>query len=469
MKKLITTLTLSIAVTVSFAQAGAKYATGGNATSTGDILGTTNSQPINFATNNTIKMVLDASGNLRLVNFAGTGNRIVTTDANGNLSALPQGITGQYLSSNGTWQNLPAVIQPWNISGNNLFYNTGNVGIGAVPNSAYKLDVAGDARIQNNLYVGGGILISQKVEATNSLKTDTVRSASGSTKFASDVVLKQQFQVDGNSLFNGNVQAPAIQTGNLNVNGTANFNTPIQANQGLNFSGSNSFRYSNNNQTETFSLGKSANTNLILPPCINFNPGQTNSGGIILDVVGAIVARDASNLHPTIMGFDGANHILEAGSTGAITSSGAFLVNYYCGKPTAINTGANGGHVYVGGIGNVYLSKTIIGNQTQTTGPHTDAILTVNGKMVAKSCYIRIVDWADYVFAKDYKLPNLYDIEKYYIANKHLPEIPSEKEVIENGIDVAEINKLLLKKIEEITILMVKQQKQIDALELKTK
>ena len=75
----------------------------------------------------------------------------------------------------------------------------------------------------------------------------------------------------------------------------------------------------------------------------------------------------------------------------------------------------------------------------------------------------------DYVFAKDYKLPNLYDIEKYYIANKHLPEIPSEKEVLENGIDVAEMNKLLLKKIEEMTILMVKQQKDIDALKEKVK
>lgn len=72
--------------------------------------------------------------------------------------------------------------------------------------------------------------------------------------------------------------------------------------------------------------------------------------------------------------------------------------------------------------------------------------------------------WADYVFANDYKVPNLYEVEAYYKANKHLPEIPSEKEIIENGIDVADMNKLLLKKIEEMTILMVQQQKDIDAL-----
>ncbi len=60
-------------------------------------------------------------------------------------------------------------------------------------------------------------------------------------------------------------------------------------------------------------------------------------------------------------------------------------------------------------------------------------------------------------------------VEKYYLANKHLPEIPSEKEVIENGIDLAEMNKLLLKKIEEMTIILVNQQKQIDDLKIKLK
>jgi hypothetical protein len=443
---------------------------------------------------------------------------------------------------------LPVVTQPWNISGNNLFYNTGNVGIGATPNSAYKLDIAGDARVQNNLYVGGGILISQQVEATHSLKTDTVFSASGLTKFTSDVVLKQKFQVDGNTLFNGNVQA-----NNFNITGSAFFNSPITANQGLMFDANNGLKLntvtSGSTTNTVFTMGKIVGAPVQLPACITANPGQTSTGGVILDVVGAIIARDAANINPTIMGFDGANHILEAGSTTGFASTNGFLVNYYCGKPTLINTGANGGKVFVGngtsykaftvngdvcladynttgsgnmsagfsglevlgnnqiptrrgisldadpngnvnfyihtfqnptgfnfknGNGNKNLfrilgnGRTIIGEETQI-GIHSDALLTVNGKMVAKSCYIRIVDWADYVFAKDYKLPNLYDIEKYYLANKHLPEIPSEKEVIENGIDVAEMNKLLLKKIEEMTILMVKQQKDIDTLKEKVK
>ncbi|MCA0430060.1 MAG: hypothetical protein LCH32_06110 [Bacteroidetes bacterium] len=111
--------------------------------------------------------------------------------------------------------------------------------------------------------------------------------------------------------------------------------------------------------------------------------------------------------------------------------------------------------------------KTIIGDKTQTSGPHTDALLTINGKIVGKSCFIRVVDWADYVFDKDYQLLNLYDEEKYYLTNKHLPGVPSEKEVLENGIDLGEMNKILLKKIEEMTIRMVKMQKEIDAIKQK--
>lgn len=113
-----------------------------------------------------------------------------------------------------------------------------------------------------------------------------------------------------------------------------------------------------------------------------------------------------------------------------------------------------------------YDGKVSIG-ALKMTGTHSDAKLSVDGKIVAKEIVVTTSNWADYVFAKDYKLPNLYEIEKYYLANKHLPQIPSEKEVIENGIDLAEMNVLLLKKVEELTILMVEQNKRIKQLENK--
>jgi len=58
----------------------------------------------------------------------------------------------------------------------------------------------------------------------------------------------------------------------------------------------------------------------------------------------------------------------------------------------------------------------------------------------------------------------LYELKKYIELNKHLPDIPTEKEVLENDIDLAKMNALLLQKIEELTFYILKQQEQIDQL-----
>lgn len=75
--------------------------------------------------------------------------------------------------------------------------------------------------------------------------------------------------------------------------------------------------------------------------------------------------------------------------------------------------------------------------------------------------------WADYVFKKDYKLMPLRELDKFISANGHLPEVPTTEEAIKNGIELKEMNILLLKKIEELTLYTIEQQKRIEALEKK--
>ena len=70
--------------------------------------------------------------------------------------------------------------------------------------------------------------------------------------------------------------------------------------------------------------------------------------------------------------------------------------------------------------------------------------------------------WADYVFKKDYKLMPLEEVESFINKNGHLPEVPSEKEAIEKGIELKAMNILLLKKVEELTLYTLQQQKSID-------
>lgn len=94
-----------------------------------------------------------------------------------------------------------------------------------------------------------------------------------------------------------------------------------------------------------------------------------------------------------------------------------------------------------------------------------DHLLTVKGTIHAKEI---LVDYtgplADYVFEPDYHLKSLREVETFIQKNKHLPEIPSAKEVKENGLSVAEMQNKLLQKIEELTLYVIEQQKEIDQL-----
>ncbi len=93
-----------------------------------------------------------------------------------------------------------------------------------------------------------------------------------------------------------------------------------------------------------------------------------------------------------------------------------------------------------------------------TTNP--DSKLTVKGSIHAEEVKVDLsVPGPDYVFEPDYHLKSLEEIEKFIQANKHLPEIPSAKEMEANGVQLGEMNMLLLKKIEELTLYLIDQQK----------
>ena len=97
--------------------------------------------------------------------------------------------------------------------------------------------------------------------------------------------------------------------------------------------------------------------------------------------------------------------------------------------------------------------------------------LAVNGIIRAREVKVEATNWPDYVFEEGYNVETLEGLESYIKVNKHLPEIPSAKEVQANGVALGEMNKLLLKKIEELTLYVIElkkesitQQKQLDQL-----
>ncbi|MEN5195892.1 hypothetical protein [Sphingobacterium faecium] len=92
-------------------------------------------------------------------------------------------------------------------------------------------------------------------------------------------------------------------------------------------------------------------------------------------------------------------------------------------------------------------------------------MLSVNGNIRAHQIKVETTNWPDYVFNDEYQLPSLAETEKFIKANKHLPEIPKADEVESKGVDLGEMNKILLKKIEELTLYMIDKDKRIQALE----
>ena len=115
------------------------------------------------------------------------------------------------------------------------------------------------------------------------------------------------------------------------------------------------------------------------------------------------------------------------------------------------------------------------GNQTTQGNLTVGGTLTVGdgfvcdsaGNMKVKHLRVTTTDWPDYVFGKAYRLMPLNEVETYVNKEGHLPEIPSASEVETDGVDQGEMNKMLLQKVEELTLYIIDLRKQIE--ELKNK
>jgi len=90
--------------------------------------------------------------------------------------------------------------------------------------------------------------------------------------------------------------------------------------------------------------------------------------------------------------------------------------------------------------------------------------LAVAGNMIAEKVKVKLQSgWPDYVFDESYILPSLQEVAAFAAKNKHLPGIPTAKEVEANGLDLGETDKKLLQKIEELTLYLINQDKQISS------
>ena len=79
-----------------------------------------------------------------------------------------------------------------------------------------------------------------------------------------------------------------------------------------------------------------------------------------------------------------------------------------------------------------------------------------------KHLKVTLTNWPDYVFSGNHTLMSLGELETYINEHSHLPGVPTAEEIEENGADLGEMNKVLMEKVEELTLYIIDLQKQIN-------
>ncbi len=90
--------------------------------------------------------------------------------------------------------------------------------------------------------------------------------------------------------------------------------------------------------------------------------------------------------------------------------------------------------------------------------------LAVNGTITAREVIVTTEGWPDFVFADNYKLMSLDKLERHIKVNKSLPGIPKEKEVLGGGVNIGDMQTKLLEKVEELTLYVINQEKELKEL-----
>lgn len=189
----------------------------------------------------------------------------------------------------------------------------------------------------------------------------------------------------------------------------------------------------------------------------------TTTPGAPLHVVGMNYTNGSIVVdQPVVGGISGWFRGASAGNSNLVIQGGGG--NYEAYWITATNgllkIGANGGVEPAVGAININDNGNVGIETTNTYG----YMLAVNGSAIFTQAVVKAyANWPDYVFRPGYRLPSLDSLSHYIRANHHLPEMPSADSVEKNGLDLGGNQAALLKKVEELTLYIVQQQKELSA------
>lgn len=305
---------------------------------------------------------------------------------------------------------------------------TGKVGIGT-DSPTEKLTVAGgNVKIQHNhaYLLNYGSLSETASGASTILGNNVVAGAGANT------IKRNMHPVDNGSFVSLNYyHGITFHTG---INSAQNVDVPMYDSEKMRITQNGDVGIGTASPTEKLSVFGTINS---LPGVISLESSRNDAGDV---EVGSIRAKNDNG---------------EIARIGMFRAGGTYTgyLNFYVKEDN--NT-------------TLYEAMRIVPNGNVGIGTTTpNEKLSVNGKIRAKEIKVEATGWPDYVFEDGYQTKSLPELETFIKQYKHLPEVPSAKEVEQNGVELGEMNKILLKKIEELTLLLIEQNKRIEQLEKK--
>ncbi|MGL2964582.1 beta strand repeat-containing protein [Flavobacterium sp. RSB2_4_14] len=435
----------------------------------------------NTSPNNKVEITHGTNGNsgLRFTNLtsefnpttANSSNKFLSVNATGDvvLQKMPNAVNSNAITSNANLMtsNVNSIISSANIV--NSIANTINA------NNQLITSVNGVASAPVNLPVPTFTQVPQTI--TQSGNTITLSNGGGSFTlpiFTDTDVDAQSLTLTGNtlSISNGNSVELPIYT-DVPQTISQSENTITLSNGG----GSFTLPTFIDTDTDAQSLSLTGNTlsisngnSVVLPtytdvPQIITQTGNTitlsNGGGSFTLPSTSVVA--GTNVTVTGTGVTASPFVVSANDTSLYANNG--VINQATTTSGNRVVDMNNSNIWFNTANSTSNGKIYLGSSSaypSTTGNYKlfveGGILTEKVKVALRSS----ANWADYVFANDYKLMPLKDVEQYVIANKHLPGIDSAEVLAKNGIDVAEMQSKQMEKIEELTLYIIDQNKKIE-------
>jgi hypothetical protein len=456
---------------------------GGNSFGTTGILGTLDNNNLDFYTNNTFKARLTPSGSLLIGGIGNTygdmlyvngtatfGNGVSLNVGNPYQSRVFSPLTLQ-LQSNAT--NAPQIYMH-NETGPNFGGSTVvsmGTDISTLANPAADiLEITGN----------GGTPVAYFRAVGRTLLGGAVDNGVHTLQVVGGIIATKDATINGITIGRGgccgvnathDLSNTAIGAATLvnNISGTGNTAVGYNSQAGLGSGGSNTslgtfslygLVLGNNNVGigSTAGFGSEGSGNVFIGPGSGQSITADNKLYIANSGASSLIYGDFSTRQVQIF----------AGVSPAFLASSNFIVNgdTYLSDSARLNTvrtGTSADSVLVIDAATHAIHK--VAQSSLAFNGVLNSSLAVNGPITAQKLTLSARDWPDYVFDSAYRLPSADSLRQYIKQNNHLPEAPSAVEVDRKGVDVGDNQKLLLKKIEELTLYMLKQEERIQNLE----